>query len=107
MRKTLGAANAVRAVLAPLSDHITRAFVFGSPAAGTDQPGRDIDLLVIGDVALTELVRVLYPLLEVLAHKINPKLYQPVEWERMVAIENAFARDLLGKPRIALIGAVA
>jgi len=52
-------------------------------------------------------VRVLYPLPEVLAHKINPKLYQPVEWERMVANENAFARDLLGKPRIALIGAVA
>jgi predicted nucleotidyltransferase len=104
VRKTLGAPNAIREALRPLADRIARAFIFGSFAAGKDRPGSDIDLLVIGDVALAELARVLYPLQETLEREINPKLYRPAEWDRMVANEDAFARELLRKPRIALIG---
>ncbi len=107
VRKTFGAPNAIRAVLQPLAGRIARAFIFGSFAAGTDQPGSDIDLLVIGDVPLAELVRLLYPLQETLGREINPKLYRPAEWEQMVANEDAFARELLRKPRIELIGGTA
>lgn len=107
VRKTLGIPQAIHEVLQPLADRIAQAFIFGSFAAGTDQPGSDIDLLVVGDLALAELARVLYPLQEALAREINPKLYRPAEWERMVADEDAFARELLCKPRIALIGEAA
>lgn len=107
VRKTLGAPNAIRAALGPLTERIARAFIFGSFAAGTDQPGSDIDLLVVGDLALAELARVLYPVQQALTREINPKLYRPAEWERMVANEDAFARELLHKPRIALIGEAA
>jgi len=48
VRKTLGAPNAIREALRPLAGRIARAFLYGSFAAGTDQPGSDIDLLVIG-----------------------------------------------------------
>lgn len=104
VRKTLGIPQAIREVLQPLAERIARAFIFGSFAAGTDQPGSDIDLLVVGDVTLAELARALYPLQEALAREINPKLYRPAEWTRMVADDDAFARELLRKPRIALIG---
>ncbi len=104
VRKTLGIPQAIREVLQPPADRIARAFIFGSFAAGTDQPGSDIDLLVVGDVTLAELARALYPLQEALAREINPKLYRPAEWTRMVADDDAFARELLRKPRIALIG---
>lgn len=107
VRKTLGIPQAIREALQPLADRIARAFIFGSYAAGTDQPGSDIDLLVVGDVTLAELARVLYPPQETLAREINPKLYRPGEWERMVAGKDAFARELLRKPRIALIGEAA
>ncbi len=104
VRKTLGAPNAIREALATLGERIARAFIFGSFAAGTDRPGSDIDLLVIGDVPLAELARVLYPLQEALEREINPKLYRPDEWTQRVASEDAFVRELLRKPRIELIG---
>lgn len=107
VRKTLGIPQAIREALQPLADRIAQAFIFGSFAAGTDRPGSDIDLLVVGEVTLAELARVLYPPQETLAREINPKLYRPKEWQRMVANEDAFARELLRKPRIALIGEAA
>lgn len=87
VRKTLGAPNAIREALRPLADGIARAFMYGSFAAGTDQPGSDIDLLVIGDVSLAELVSALYPLQEALTREINPKFYRPDEWAHSVASE--------------------
>ena len=107
VRKTLGAPNAIREALRPLADRIARAFMSGSFAAGTDQPGSDIDLLVIGDVSLAELVRALCPLQEALAREINPKLYRPDEWAQSIASEDGFARELLRRPRIELIGETA
>lgn len=107
VRKTLGIPQAIREALEPLTNRIAQAFIFGSFAAGTDRPGSDIDLLVVGDVTLAELARVLYPPQETLAREINPKLYRPMEWQRMVADDDAFARELLRKPRIALIGEAA
>lgn len=107
VRKTLGIPQAIREVLQPLAARIDRAFIFGSFAAGKDQPGSDVDLLVVGDLALAELARVLYPLQEALAREINPKLYRPAEWAQMVAGKDAFARELLRKPRIVLIGEAA
>lgn len=104
VRKTLGAPGAIREALSPLADRIARAFIFGSFAAGTDRPGSDIDLLVIGDVPLAELAGALYPVQEALEREINPKLYRPEEWAALVAGADAFARELLRKPRIELIG---
>jgi predicted nucleotidyltransferase len=107
VRKTLGAPNAIREALRPLADRIARAFMSGSFAAGTDQPGSDIDLLVIGDVSLAELVSAIYPLQEALTREINPKFYRPDKWAHSVASEDGFARELLHRPRIELIGETA
>lgn len=104
VRKTLGAPGAIREALNPLAERIGRAFIFGSFAAGRDRPGSDIDLLVIGDVPLAELAGALYPVQEALERGINPKLYRPKEWAALVAGADAFARELLGEPRIELIG---
>lgn len=104
VRKTLGAPNAIRAALEPLSDRINRAFIFGSWAAGKDRPGSDIDLLVIGSVELSEIAQLLYPVQESLAREINPRVYRQAEWETLVERDDAFARELLDKPRIPVIG---
>lgn len=59
---------------------------------------------MIGDVPLAELAGALYPAQEALERGINPKLYRPKEWAALVAGADAFARELLRKPRIELIG---
>lgn len=104
VRKTMGLADSLRVALAPLADCITWAFIFGSMARGTGSSGSDVDLMVVGDVTLDELSLALYPAQEAISREINPKLYRPAEWLELVASDDAFARNVLGKPRIDLIG---
>lgn len=99
-RKTHGIVPALREALAPLAGRIDVALVFGSIAQGTQSEGSDIDLLVLGDVGFSELVTALYPLHEALKREVNPVLYAPAEFAARVARGEAFARDLMDKPKL-------
>jgi len=103
VRKTLGLAATLGAALEPLSDRIERAFVYGSTASGKAGPDSDIDLLVIGEVTLSELAQALYSTQEALEREINPRVYSSDEWERLVKSGNRFVREVLQKPRIELL----
>lgn len=48
--------------LAPLGAQIRLALVFGSVARGTQSPGSDVDVLVLGSVGFAELAQALFPL---------------------------------------------
>lgn len=51
-RKTSGVADVLRSALAPLSAQIELALVFGSVARGEETARSDVDVLVVGQVAL-------------------------------------------------------
>lgn len=103
-RKTHGVVPALREALAPLDDKITLAWVFGSMAKGTETGGSDIDVLVLGDVAFADLVRAIHPLQESLRREINPVLYSIRELQARLQSGDAFARELLGKPKLLVKG---
>lgn len=103
-RKTMGLADTLRKSLDPLADRITWAFIFGSMASGNENPGSDVDLMVVGDMDLAKLSRAVYPAQEVIGREVNPKLYRPTEWQALVRSDDGFAREILDKPRIDLIG---
>ena len=103
VRKTLGVAGPIQAALKPLSDRISQAFVYGSTASGKAGPDSDIDLIIIGEVALSELAQVLYPAQEALEREINPRVYSSREWQQLVKSDNKFVCELLEKPRIELL----
>ena len=103
-RKTHGAVPALQEVLAPLDDRIRVAWVFGSVAQGTEGDGSDIDLLVIGDVGFADLVRAVNPLQESLRREINPVLYSSAEFSKRMGAGEAFARELLGTPKLFVTG---
>ncbi|PKL94548.1 MAG: hypothetical protein CVV18_08615 [Gammaproteobacteria bacterium HGW-Gammaproteobacteria-8] len=103
VRKTIGLAGPIRAALEPLSDRIDQAFVYGSTASGKAGPDSDIDLLVIGEVTLSEIARALYSAQEALEREINPRVYSSGEWQQLVKSDNRFVHELLGKPRINLL----
>jgi predicted nucleotidyltransferase len=75
-------AERLRVVLKPLGKRIQQAFVFGSVAKNTDRYNSDIDLMVVGTVALIKLNELLAPLEAELGRKIHVNLYAPREWER-------------------------
>ena len=104
VRKTMGMAETLRTALVPLADRITWAFVFGSVARGTATRRSDVDLLVIGDLEFDELSLAIYATQEDISREINPKLYRPDEWQALLDSADGYAREILGKPRIDLIG---
>lgn len=104
LRKTSGLAEVLADGLEPLAGRIEVAFVFGSMASGKANAASDVDLLVIGDVGFSELVTELYPLQETLGREINPKVYPKSEWLQLVAEGGAFARQVLERPKLFVIG---
>ncbi len=99
-RKTHGAVPMLREALEPLGKRIRLALVFGSVARGAESPGSDIDLLVLGDIGFAALAKALFPLHEALGREVNPVLYAPKEFAQRAARGEAFARELLNKPRL-------
>ena len=103
-RKTAGAVAVLAEALQPLAARIRVAFIFGSTARGSDSAGSDIDVLVLGEVGFAELVTAIYPAQQGLQREVNPVLYSPEEFAERVRQGDAFARELLAKPKVFLIG---
>lgn len=99
-RKTHGIVPALRAALEPLGRKVTLALVYGSIARGTAVAGSDVDLLVLGKVAFAELAQALYPLHGELQREVNPAVYTPADFAARVQKGDAFARDVIDKPRL-------
>lgn len=104
VKKTFGIADVIAIDLLPLSSQINWAFVFGSVANDRETASSDVDLMVIGDMGFAELVAALYPTQEKLGREINPKIYTPEEWRKMMSSKEAFVDDVLSKSRIDVIG---
>lgn len=104
LRKTSGLADVLAQALAAVADRVRVALIFGSIAKGTEQAGSDVDILLIGDIGFVEVVRLFHPVQSTLGREINPKVYSEAEWQAKLLAGDAFARDVLAKPRIFLIG---
>ena len=102
--KTLGVVVILHQALAPVSERIAWAFVYGSVASGRESSASDVDVLVIGDVGFAELVTVLYPVQGMLGREVNPKIFSQQEWRKKVAAGDAFVEEVLSKPRMDVIG---
>ena len=104
LRKTSGLADVLAQALLPVAERVQAALIFGSMAKGTEQPGSDVDVLVVGELGFVEIVRLLHPAQSALGREVNPKVYRPAEWRAKVKSGDTFARDVLAKPKIFLIG---
>jgi predicted nucleotidyltransferase len=104
LRKTSGLADVVAESLASLSSRIDIAFVFGSVARGQETSGSDVDLLIVGSVGFGAVVDALHPVQQRLSREINPKIFSAREWKARLKQKNPFVIDLLGKPKIFLLG---
>jgi len=104
LRKTVGLADVLAEALEPAADSIDVAFVFGSLARSTDTPRSDVDVLLIGDIAFADAVRLLYPAGTALGREVNPKVYSVKAWRAAVSAKDPFVAEVLAKPKIFLIG---
>lgn len=104
LRKTAGVADVLRDALAPLSDKVTFAFVYGSVAAGSERPGSDVDLMVLGAAGFGDLARALAGAQAALRREVNPTVMTPREFVQKLAARDGFARSVLQGPKLWLMG---
>ena len=102
--KTAGVADVLRAALAPLAESIRAAFVYGSFAQGSEKRDSDVDVLVIGEAAFSEIVSALAPAQKRLGREVNPTVYPTDEFASKAKGGHHFIRSILNKPKIFLIG---
>jgi len=104
LRKTSGIVDVLADALILISKKIAVAFVFGSVARGKETAGSDIDVLVVGEITFTEVVKALYPVQEILGREINPKVYSKKEWKKMLRSEDAFIKEVMANDKLFIVG---
>ncbi len=104
VQKTFGISDMIQTALTPLSDHIVWAFIFGSIAQGKERSASDIDLMIIGDLDFSEIVKELYEVQGTLGREINPKIYSEQEWRKLYIKKEGFIQEVLRRSIINIIG---
>ncbi len=104
LRKTAGLADVLREALAPLGERVQLAFVYGSMADGTDRPGSDVDVMVLGDAGFADVTLALTDTAQALGREVNPTPMSPADFARRWADGDGFARSVATGARIWIKG---
>lgn len=104
LAKTTGVFQMLKAALAPLSSHISLAFVYGSVARGEEKATSDIDLMVIGAVSLDEVLDAVGPVEKQLRRPVNPTIYSLEDVRARLHEGNHFLQSLKKSKKVFLIG---
>ncbi len=104
MVKTAGVADVIRGALAPMSDGIELAFIYGSFARGDEDASSDVDVMVVGDVSFGEIVTALTPAENQLRREINPTVFAASEFKERLERGEHFISSVMSAPKIMLIG---
>jgi uncharacterized protein len=102
--KTAGVVEVVRIALAPLTDRIQVAAVYGSVARGEAKAASDVDLLVIGNVTFGEVVDTLSDAQKHLARDVNPTVFTPAEYRKRLSQKDHFLSTLSKAQKMFVIG---
>lgn len=102
--KTSGIFQMLRAALAPLSNRIKLAFVYGSVARGEEKAASDIDLMVIGSVSLDDVLDAVAPVEKQLGRPVNPTIYTLDDLKKRFRSGNHFLQSLKESKKVFLIG---
>ena len=102
--KTSGVADVLRSALAPLSEKIAVAFIYGSVAKGAERRASDVDVMVIGEVSFTEASEALGKAQKAIGREINPSVYALSDFRAKLKAKHHFLRTVLGAEKVFLVG---
>lgn len=102
--KTFGVADVLRALLEPLADRITVAFIYGSVARGEETARSDMDVMIVGNVGFSDAVLALKPAEERLRRNVNPSVYSMKELRARLREKGGFLQRVMEGPKLFLIG---
>ena len=101
--KTIGIQGSIRKILGRMKG-VEVAFIYGSFAKYEETGRSDIDLLIIGKIDESRLLREINKLEKVLKREINYSIFQRDEFKHKTKEGDPFIADLLKNPKIFLVG---
>jgi len=106
IQKTAGAADVLRAALAPLlrKERIAVAFVYGSVASGSQTAESDVDLLILGDVTLADVIPAVRSAERRLGREVNPSVYPVKEFRKKLKAGAPFLKRVLEGAKFFIAG---
>lgn len=106
MDKTVGAVAVVRSTLSGLAGEgrIDIAFIYGSVASGTYDAFSDVDVMIIGEIKLSEIIPALRVAQDRLGREINPTIYPGEELRMRLTDREHFVTQVMDGPKIIVIG---
>jgi predicted nucleotidyltransferase len=93
--KTVGLIPTLRNALQPFANKLVSAFVYGSIARHEERAASDVDLMVIGDVGLTDLAPTLRKAERRLGREVNVTNYSVGEFRKKIAAGDHFLTAVL------------
>ncbi len=101
--KTIGIAGTLAGVLQDVKS-VRIAFIFGSVAGGSDEPGSDVDLFVVGGISSRKLHELISPLQSKIGREINVVLFDQGELRRRIRGRDHFVGSVMEGPKEYLKG---
>ncbi len=102
--KTVGLADVLREVLAPLLPKISAAFVYGSVARSEEVSSSDVDLFVVGTAGLADLSLPLRDAEARLGREVNPTVFSAEELQKKLKARHHFVTSVLDSPKLFVVG---
>jgi DNA-binding transcriptional ArsR family regulator len=104
--KTAGLHDVIRASLDGLENQIDVAFVYGSLARSEERSSSDIDLMVVGQVRLSDLAPRLKVAEARLNRPVNPSVYPREEIAKKLAHGHHFLSTVMAGEKLFIVGTV-
>ncbi len=104
LEKTAGTVPVLELLLAPYREKIQCAFIYGSVAKGSDNAASDIDLMVIGEIGLTDLASPLRKAEAQLGREVNATVFGAREFAARARNGEHFIRTVLSEPKKFIVG---
>lgn len=104
LEKTAGLIPVLEDELASLTSRIRVAFVYGSIAHSLERSHSDIDLMVVGEIGLSDLVPALRKAENRLGRPVNPMIYSPAEFHATICKRDHFLTSVLKGDKLFLKG---
>jgi predicted nucleotidyltransferase len=101
--KTTGIQGSIKAVLSRLKG-VQMAFIYGSYAKGSEKEDSNINLMVIGQVNITELNDVVMGLEEKMKREIDYLAFDELEYRKRKEAKDPFIREIVKGKKIFLLG---
>jgi predicted nucleotidyltransferase len=106
VNKSFGIAEQLRCFIEPLAERIQYAGIYGSVARGEHRADSDVDLLLVGDVRLSELAIPLHEAEAALGMKVSPTLMTLAEFRKRYQNGDHFLNKVLAGDLVTLWGTI-